>query len=75
MSSIALFDQRVVQAAMDHLAAELAAGRWHARHGYLLKQDELDLGYRLVARPPRSSDATPASAASAAAVANTTIRP
>lgn len=48
ISSLSLIDQRVVQAAMDRLAADLAGGRWHERHGALLTRDELDLGYRLV---------------------------
>ena len=30
------------------LAAHLAGGAWHERHGHLLSLDELDLGYRLL---------------------------
>ncbi len=49
MSGIALLDQDVVEAASRRLAADLATGRWHERHGHLLERDSLDLGYRLVA--------------------------
>lgn len=48
ISSVSLIDQRVVHSAMRELAADLASGRWHERHGDLLGRTELDLGYRLV---------------------------
>jgi SAM-dependent methyltransferase len=49
MSGIALLDQHAVAAGIGRLAADLAAGRWHRRHGQLLTRADLDLGYRLVA--------------------------
>jgi hypothetical protein len=52
MSGLALLDAGVVTAASRRLAADLASGRWHARHGHLLGRPELDLGYRLVATGP-----------------------
>jgi hypothetical protein len=52
MSGLALLDQDVVTVASRRLAADLASGRWHARHGHLLGRPELDLGYRLVATRP-----------------------
>jgi SAM-dependent methyltransferase len=53
MSGVALLSQDAVAAASRRLAGDLASGRWHERHGHLLKRGELDLGYRLVtARPP-----------------------
>jgi SAM-dependent methyltransferase len=52
MSGIALLDAGVVAAGCGRLAADLASGRWHSRHGYLLGRPELDLGYRLVATRP-----------------------
>jgi hypothetical protein len=33
---------------LQHLAEDLRAGRWNARHGDLLEMAELDLGYRLL---------------------------
>jgi SAM-dependent methyltransferase len=52
MSSIARLDQQTVRASMGRLAADLASGRWHARHGQLLGRGELDIGYRLVVAGP-----------------------
>jgi SAM-dependent methyltransferase len=52
MSGIAQLDQDAVTAAIRQLAADLASGRWHDRHGHLLERTELDLGYRLVATRP-----------------------
>jgi hypothetical protein len=37
-----------VERAIDALGADLADGRWQARHGELLKKDELHLGYYVV---------------------------
>ena len=37
-----------VEAGLARLRADLASGAWHARHGHLLGNDALDLGYRLV---------------------------
>jgi len=33
---------------LARLRADLATGAWHERHGHLLAEDTLDLGYRLV---------------------------
>ncbi len=33
---------------LERLRADLGSGAWHARHGRLLAEDALDLGYRLV---------------------------
>ncbi|MEC3977132.1 methyltransferase domain-containing protein [Amycolatopsis sp. H20-H5] len=48
MSGLALLDPGVVAAGITRLAADLADGTWHRRHGRLLELGELDLGYRLV---------------------------
>jgi SAM-dependent methyltransferase len=51
-----------VEEGLTRLAQELADGTWERRHGHLLHQKELDLGYRLVIsgeamwRSPRSMD-------------------
>jgi hypothetical protein len=37
-----------VEEGLTRLAQELADGTWERRHGHLLHQEELDLGYRLV---------------------------
>jgi SAM-dependent methyltransferase len=37
---------------LARLAAELADGRWDDKHGALLNEDELDLGYRLLIAEP-----------------------
>jgi hypothetical protein len=37
-----------VDRAIDALRADLADGRWQARHGELLTMDELHLGYYVV---------------------------
>ena len=55
ISSLSLIDQDVVRTAMSPLAADLASGRWQARHSGLLTRGELDLGYRLVVARPRSA--------------------
>jgi SAM-dependent methyltransferase len=36
------------EAGLERLRADLASGAWHARHGELLAEDALDVGYRLV---------------------------
>jgi hypothetical protein len=33
---------------LQQLAADLDSGTWTARYGWLLRQDEADLGYRVV---------------------------
>ena len=47
-SGMALLEPRVVEDAMSRLETELRSGEWHRRHGDLLDETELDLGYRLV---------------------------
>jgi hypothetical protein len=34
--------------AVARLEADLRSGAWHERHGALLGQDSIDLGYRLL---------------------------
>ena len=42
------------EAGLARLAADVASGSWHSRHGHLLSADALDVGYRLVvARLPQ----------------------
>jgi hypothetical protein len=36
------------EAGLERLRADLASGEWHTRHGELLAEDALDVGYRLV---------------------------
>ena len=48
ISSLALLDRDILERGLGRLAADLASGAWHARHGRLLEVDELDCGYRLV---------------------------
>ena len=40
---------------LARLAADLASGAWHERHGHVLALDEADLGFRLVANRPAPS--------------------
>ena len=47
-AGISSFSLPGTEEGVELLAADLASGAWHARHGHLLEQDELDLGYRLV---------------------------
>jgi hypothetical protein len=37
-----------VDQGLHRLARDLESGEWRRRHGKLLDQDELDIGYRLV---------------------------
>lgn len=39
-----------VEEGLTRLAQDLADGTWQRRHGHLLHQEELDLGYRIVVR-------------------------
>lgn len=48
ISALANLDQAVVERAMERLADDLTAGRWHERHADLLAKDAIDAGYRLV---------------------------
>ena len=55
-SGISVFTRVNVEAGLERLRADLASGEWHARHGHLLSEDALDVGYRLVvARLPDST--------------------
>ncbi|HRW37616.1 MAG: class I SAM-dependent methyltransferase [Acidimicrobiales bacterium] len=47
-SGLALLPDDLVAARMARLAADLADGSWHRRHGHLLDRAELDTGFRLV---------------------------
>ncbi|MFO0842899.1 MAG: class I SAM-dependent methyltransferase [Gemmataceae bacterium] len=47
-AGISSFARPGAEAGLARLRADLASGAWHARHGYLLAADELELGYRLV---------------------------
>jgi SAM-dependent methyltransferase len=48
ISTLALLDQELVDAAMRRLAADLDSGAWRERNADLLDLDEYDGGYRLV---------------------------
>jgi SAM-dependent methyltransferase len=50
ISSLALLEQRIVDAAVARLASDLETGAWSATHADLLGCDEFDCGYRLVLR-------------------------
>jgi SAM-dependent methyltransferase len=55
-ASISSFARPGVEPGLERLRADLESGAWHARHGDLLAEDALDLGYRLVvAHLPGSS--------------------
>jgi SAM-dependent methyltransferase len=47
-SSISSFARLDTRQGLARLAADLASGAWHHRHGHLLETDALDLGYRIV---------------------------
>jgi len=47
-AGISSFVQPGAEEGLKRLAADLASGAWHARHGHLLAADSLDIGYRLV---------------------------
>lgn len=48
ISVFAALDAAEVEDGMARLAADLASGAWHERHGELVERRELDLGYRLL---------------------------
>lgn len=48
MSWLAQLDPAVVERNIARLAAELADGRWEAKHGHLRSMGSIDLGYRLL---------------------------
>jgi SAM-dependent methyltransferase len=47
-AGISLFAHPGAEAGLARLREDLASGAWHARHGHLLAEDALDIGYRLV---------------------------
>ena len=47
-SALAQLPAAILDPALGRLRADLESGEWHRRHGHLLEQDELDLGYRLL---------------------------
>jgi len=49
MSGFAMLAPAEVQEGLAALAADLRSGAWAARYGHLLGEQEIDLGYRLVA--------------------------
>jgi hypothetical protein len=62
-SGLALLAPEVVDDAVDRLAADLASGRWHRRHGHLLERPSADGGFRLVVAgegPERPAGRVPA---------------
>jgi SAM-dependent methyltransferase len=48
ISVFSMIDSDEVREGLARLREDLRAGRWHERHGHLLEQEELDLGYCLV---------------------------
>jgi SAM-dependent methyltransferase len=48
ISMLARAGDKPLRVGLDRLAADLASGRWHARHADLLSRERLDLGYRLL---------------------------
>jgi len=50
ISGLALLDQRLVDAAVARLAADLRSGAWADRYADLLALSELDCGYPLAVR-------------------------
>ena len=52
ISACALMDGVCLEEGMARLEADLHSGAWERRHADLLKLEELDLGYRLLIRPP-----------------------
>ena len=47
-AGISTFAHPGTEPGLERLRADLASGAWHDRHGHLLAEDALDLGYRLV---------------------------
>jgi hypothetical protein len=46
--AISTFSKATRAAGIDRLRDDLETGEWQRRHGALLTQDSLDLGYRLL---------------------------
>jgi SAM-dependent methyltransferase len=57
ISVFAQLEPAEVERFVRRLAADLASGAWRARHGDLLRRDELDLGYCVLVAPRSSSAA------------------
>ncbi len=47
-AGISLFAQPGLEEGLERLRADLESGAWHARYGYLLEADSLDIGYRMI---------------------------
>ena len=47
-AGISSFARPDTETGLERLRADLASGAWHTRHGPLLAEDALDVGYRLV---------------------------
>lgn len=43
-----MFAHPGAEAGLVRLREDLVSGAWHTRHGHLLAEDALDIGYRLV---------------------------
>jgi hypothetical protein len=50
-STFATLPDHIIESAMRRLRADLASGAWARRHEGLLRQDEVDYGYRLIVSP------------------------
>ena len=48
MSMLAQPGDEMLRPGLDRLAADLESGRWHNRHGDLLRREDFDAGYRLL---------------------------
>jgi len=48
ISSFAQVPSTAVDSGLARLAADLASGRWDARYGHLRREEQVDLGYRLI---------------------------
>jgi hypothetical protein len=57
ISSVAALPEQLVVDRMEQLRRDLADGTWDRRHGDLRTLDEIDGGFRLVARQPGSTKA------------------
>jgi len=51
MSVFALTDQQVVREGLERLGRDLCTGTWYAKHGSVLKNEDLDAGYRFLRVP------------------------
>lgn len=53
MSCFALSNEAEIRAQVERLRADLASGGWEREHGWVLRQQEFDAGYRLLCSVPR----------------------